>query len=66
MEGLEVSLKDIMSKNMYCNWFKIVRELSEAVSKLHECGIVHRDIKPGNVMFDQEGLLKIIDFSESI
>jgi serine/threonine protein kinase len=29
---------------------------------LHSCGIIHRDIRPHNLIFDNEGYIKIIDF----
>ncbi|KAK7522534.1 kinase-like domain-containing protein [Phyllosticta citriasiana] len=32
---------------------------------LHRCGIMHRDIKPQNLLLDKEGTLKIADFSLS-
>ena len=37
---------------------QILRGLAEA----HKQGIVHRDIKPGNLIFNSQGLLKILDF----
>ncbi|MGW6915668.1 protein kinase domain-containing protein [Kitasatospora sp. NPDC054939] len=33
-----------------------------ALEASHEHGLVHRDIKPGNVMFDRKGTVKVMDF----
>ena len=41
---------------------RIASRLADALSHAHEHGIVHRDIKPGNVMILKKGEPKIMDF----
>jgi serine/threonine-protein kinase len=36
--------------------------MTDAVSAAHACGVAHRDLKPGNVMVDEENRPKILDF----
>jgi len=41
---------------------KIFRELMFALGDIHETGVLHRDLKPQNLMFRSDGSLAIVDF----
>ncbi len=40
----------------------LLRQLLDALAHAHAAGIVHRDIKPGNILFDREGRPRLADF----
>ncbi|MGD8415020.1 MAG: protein kinase, partial [Candidatus Latescibacterota bacterium] len=40
----------------------VAAQVASGLTKAHENGIVHRDIKPGNIMLTGDGLVKILDF----
>jgi len=40
----------------------IIKQVCEGLSEAHKLGVVHRDLKPGNIMIDREGKVRIMDF----
>ena len=45
---------------------RVFRPLLKALNHIHEQNIIHRDIKPGNILFTKEGDIKLIDFGIAI
>ncbi|NIT61653.1 MAG: protein kinase, partial [Aliifodinibius sp.] len=44
------------------NTIDIIIQVAQGLSKAHETGIVHRDVKPSNIMITNDGVVKILDF----
>lgn len=53
MESGRISFDEVLS---------IAIQTAEALSAAHEAGIVHRDVKPENIMIRPDGYVKILDF----
>ncbi|MGC6487969.1 MAG: protein kinase domain-containing protein, partial [Planctomycetota bacterium] len=41
---------------------QLFRDICDAVHEAHRRGVVHRDLKPGNLLVDEDGKAKVIDF----
>ena len=66
MELIEgITLKQYMEKKGVLNWKETLHfamQIAKALEHAHSKGIVHRDIKPHNVMVLKNGSVKVMDF----
>ena len=59
------SLEDLLKKGKKFSpneAIRLVMQLADALGHAHRRDIVHRDVKPGNILIDQEGRARLVDF----
>jgi serine/threonine protein kinase len=59
------TLKDVIREEGALYWARaaeVAADVAGALAVAHARGIVHRDVKPGNVMLTTEGKVKVMDF----
>ncbi|GEM_PF-2543838 len=58
------SLKELLAKGPLPvdRAVRIATEAARALAAAHEAGVVHRDVKPGNLLIDTKGRVRVADF----
>ena len=60
-----ITLRQYMDKKGVVSWketLHFTKQIAKALSHAHEHGIIHRDIKPQNIMLLRDGTIKVGDF----
>lgn len=60
-----ITLKDYLDQQKEIKWKEAIHftvQILRALQHAHEKGVVHRDIKPQNIMLLQDGTIKVTDF----
>ncbi len=61
------SLSQLMRNDLPWDESKILlKKVMPIIADIHRAQIIHRDIKPGNILFGVDGSVKVIDFSLSV
>jgi serine/threonine-protein kinase len=65
MEYVEgYSLQELVQKQGvigFCDAAEYIRQAALGLHHAHEAGMVHRDVKPGNLLVDPNGVVKVLD-----
>ena len=62
IEGTDLATRIKQQRIKYCDAAELVATVAEALHYAHKQGLVHRDVKPGNILIDGDGKPFVVDF----
>jgi Tol biopolymer transport system component len=62
IEGETLAKRLLRSRPRIGEILTVATQIADALEAAHRRGVVHRDLKPGNIMMARGGLIKVLDF----
>src|SRR5215468_8172415 len=62
IEGVTLRTRLADGRMKLCDAVAIAVQVASALAAAHEAGVVHRDVKPENIMLRPDGYVKVLDF----